>query len=287
MPVFISYSHQDKDFAENLAKQLVVQNVHVWIDRWELSVGDSIVQRIQDAVEGASALLVVLSEASVNSEWCQQELSAGILRELEEQRVIVLPVLKEDCEIPLFVRGKLYADFRTNFDDGLRLVVESIAKTTNAYLARTTEPDFHTDWSVDWYSIDEEFFLRFTFVEHGHDVPYTVLTDMTIMLSAGAKLRYDRIEAEQSGDMARVDVVDALLKFMEQRDDLRMLLEDQFEKEEGGAFVSEHGDRYAIRIRSRRLGEDTGLDILVNRTGLIRQVHRHMHEVYRLSGDGA
>jgi hypothetical protein len=63
LPVFISYSHSDRDFAEKLALQLVKERAPVWIDRWELNVGDSLIQRIQDAVAGASALLLVLSKA--------------------------------------------------------------------------------------------------------------------------------------------------------------------------------------------------------------------------------
>ena len=124
MPVFISYSHQDKDFVDQLAIQLVRKNVHVWVDRWELSVGDSLIDKVQQAVEGSSALLVVLSPESVQSEWCKRELSAGLLRELEEKRVVVMPVLLRDCKIPIFARGKFYADFRTNFDDGLKAVID-------------------------------------------------------------------------------------------------------------------------------------------------------------------
>jgi len=119
MPIFISYSHKDKKFVDKLAMQLVSRNVNVWLDRWELAVGDSIVDRVQDAVDGSSALLVILSKASTGSEWCKKELSAGLLRELEEKRVVVMPVMLEDCDVPVFARGKMFADFRTNFDDGL------------------------------------------------------------------------------------------------------------------------------------------------------------------------
>jgi TIR domain len=69
---------------------------------------------------------VVLSKASTESEWCKKELSAGLLRELEERRVVVLPILIEDCEIPIFLRGKLYADFRTNFDAGIGTILEQL-----------------------------------------------------------------------------------------------------------------------------------------------------------------
>jgi hypothetical protein len=150
MPVFISYSHSNKEFVDKLAIQLVRNNVNVWVDRWELALGDSIVDRVQEAIDGASALLVILSKSSVASPWCNKELSAGFLRELEERRVVVLPVMLEDCDVPVFARGKLFADFRKNFDDGLRVVLEGIAKVTNPHLSRTKAPTFHTDWSVDW-----------------------------------------------------------------------------------------------------------------------------------------
>jgi len=131
MPIFISYSHKNKDFVDQLAMQLVARNVNIWLDRWELNIGDSLIDKVQEAVDGASALLVILSKASTESEWCKKELSSGFLRELEEKRVVVMPVLLEDCDIPIFARGKLYADFRSNFDDGLHTIVEGIAKVTN------------------------------------------------------------------------------------------------------------------------------------------------------------
>jgi hypothetical protein len=85
MPIFISYSRADSDFATKLALQLIKHKATVWIDQWELHVGDSLVQRIQDAIQGTSGLLVILSKASVESEWCRKELSSGLIRELEEK----------------------------------------------------------------------------------------------------------------------------------------------------------------------------------------------------------
>lgn len=128
MPIFISYSHKDTPFVDKLAHQLVQLDIRVWLDRWELHVGDSLISRIQQAITGASALLVILSKSSVSSPWCVKEMNSGLLRELEERQVVVLPVLIEDCQIPLFLREKLYADFRPDFDAGLRVVLESVAK---------------------------------------------------------------------------------------------------------------------------------------------------------------
>jgi hypothetical protein len=82
------------------------------MDRWELNIGDSLISRIQGALTEADAILIVLSRKSVSSEWCKKELNAGLIRELEEKRVVVLPCVVEECNIPLFLRDKLYADFR-------------------------------------------------------------------------------------------------------------------------------------------------------------------------------
>jgi hypothetical protein len=80
MPYFISYSHEDKDFVDLLAAELVLERRHVWVDRWELKVGDSLIRRIESAVKDASGLIAILSKASVVSEWFRKELSAGCVR---------------------------------------------------------------------------------------------------------------------------------------------------------------------------------------------------------------
>lgn len=46
-----------------------------------------------------SALLVNLSEASVDSEWCKNEINAGLLRELEKKQVLVMPVILEELKL--------------------------------------------------------------------------------------------------------------------------------------------------------------------------------------------
>jgi allophanate hydrolase subunit 1 len=136
MPIFVSYSRTDKVFATRLARQLVKHKANIWIDQWELRVGDSLIDRVQEAIQGASALLVILSKASVESEWCKKELSSGLIRELEEKRVVILPVLMEDCKIPIFLKDKLYADFRKSFDEGLQAILDAVARVTSDSLAR-------------------------------------------------------------------------------------------------------------------------------------------------------
>jgi len=138
MSIFISYSQKDKKFVDQLAMNLVRARHHVWVDRWELNVGDSLIDRIQSALTDSSAILVILSKASVKSNWCQKELSAGLVRELTEKQVVVMPCLIEDCEIPLFLRDKKYADFRNDPDQAISEVRQALAKISNASLRQNS-----------------------------------------------------------------------------------------------------------------------------------------------------
>ena len=179
MPVFISYSHVDAAFVNKLAAHLVKRNAHVWVDSWELNVGDSILRRVQEAIKESSALLVVLSKASVASEWCKKELSAGLMRELDEKRVVVLPVLVEKLRYPSFLREKMYADFRTNFDVGLKALVEAVSRVTNTDQGRMPSGTGHIDWAEDWAYEGELFRMNHTLIESSVDWPFTLLTEIS------------------------------------------------------------------------------------------------------------
>ena len=50
MSVFISYSHSDSVIVEKIASYLVSKNIHIWIDKWQLNHGDSLITKIQDAI---------------------------------------------------------------------------------------------------------------------------------------------------------------------------------------------------------------------------------------------
>lgn len=280
MPIFISYSHEDKEFVDKFAMQLVCQNISVWVDRWELSIGDSIIDKVQEAADGASALLVILSKASISSEWCKKELSSGFLRELEEKRVIVMPVLLEDCDIPLFARGKLYADFRTNFDDGLRTVIEGIAKVTNPCLARIDEPDFHIDWSITTVNSNRGIAVILNYVQLPKEQPYTVLTNIEVLASPCASENYHKISEEKGEDFAQLNVMTTIYRYYKSIPDEKPILANQQELVKQFVITEDDPDEfYELRIGVRRLGEDTGRDILSHTTNLITETYSHMSQV--------
>lgn len=274
MPIFISHSHQDKTFVDVLATNLIRRKENVWVDRWELKVGDSLIDRIQSAITTASALIIVLSKASVASEWCKKELSAGLIRELEERRVIVLPVLLEDCSIPLFLRDKKYADFRKDFDAGLTDIQKAVASISSDTQGRIEKPDFHVDWGVTWGEDDGKYVLHLRFISHGEKIPYCVFTQVMIICNEALSQRFHDYMKKGVEWFGRLFVIKQFNFGIEKEGDTYFIIRDSFDVRREMHFLSTGSDSYGFDayISSVRLGTDTDMDTPVEWGTHIKQV---------------
>lgn len=113
--VFVSYSHKDKFFVRKLVDRLESFGISVWLDEGEILPGDRIREKINQGILSSKYLIVVVSENSIDSPWVKTELDSGMMIELENNDVVVLPVLFGVIgvsDIPIDLRGKLYVDFR-------------------------------------------------------------------------------------------------------------------------------------------------------------------------------
>jgi hypothetical protein len=126
--VFISYSTEDSHFARSLSRALKERSIGVWFDDQEIRVGDSLTNRIGEALHAYDFIIVVLSPASVKSRWVQKELAEAMMREIKQKKVVVLPVIYRQCEIPPFLTDQRYADFTGDSDSALNLLVNSIER---------------------------------------------------------------------------------------------------------------------------------------------------------------
>jgi len=116
--VFISYSRQDAAFVDRLSGDLRARGVDLWIDRERILPGDHWQFAIEDAIERSSALIVVLSQAALQSRWILAEIRSIAMR----GSVKVVPVLIEDVEpsdLPPLLSSIQWSDFRASYDDGL------------------------------------------------------------------------------------------------------------------------------------------------------------------------
>jgi len=265
MPVFISHSHQDKDFVDKLAAQLILHKARVWVDRWEIKVGESLIDRVQMGIEGSGALIVVLSKAFCESEWCRKELNSGIIRELQEKNVFVLPVLLEDCKMPPFLQDKKYADFRADFDHGISDLLIGLASIDNLNQGRVENSDFNVDWSIDWFYIEEKLAIRLTVILHDKHQPYSCLLVIVIVGDEAATARYKDFEKEGFDWLQRLAILEAFNANCKDEIGMAILLEDQFEQSRNMGFTDSNlGLSYSAHLTGRRLGKDTGLDVLLD-----------------------
>src|SRR5262245_36924561 len=137
--IFLSHSSIDKLFARRLAHHLEKAGVKVWIDEAELKIGDSLLQKLSEAIQSCDFVGAVLSKNSVSSQWVEKELKLAMAKEIESKRIVVLPILIDNVPIPSFLTDKIYADFRNpdTFDQScIRLFITLGVTESNANLPK-------------------------------------------------------------------------------------------------------------------------------------------------------
>lgn len=95
MKVFISHSSKDHDFTMLLAEKMKKDFIDVWVDDWELQVGDSIVQKITEGINKSSFFIIVFSKYSIKNNWVSRELNSTLMRQLTKDDIKILPILLE------------------------------------------------------------------------------------------------------------------------------------------------------------------------------------------------
>lgn len=130
--IFLSHTSTDKPFVRKLAGDLRRYGHTVWIDEAEINIGDSLIGKIRKGLDEVDFVAVVLSKASVKSQWVQKEIEIASNREIEEKKVLVLPLIIENVELPGFLKGKLYGDFskEEEYQEKLSLLLRSLGDST-------------------------------------------------------------------------------------------------------------------------------------------------------------
>jgi hypothetical protein len=129
--LFVSYSQNDRPLVTRFAEDLRARKVSLWYDRWEMRPGDTLRERISDGIARARTFMVLLTPASLGSDWVNYELNVGMLREIEGARLRVVPVLAGGVdikEIPVDLRTKYCLDISTadGYDAALDQLVDLI-----------------------------------------------------------------------------------------------------------------------------------------------------------------
>jgi hypothetical protein len=90
--VFISYAFEDRQFVRELAGRLRDHDVRVWVDETELTVGDSLRGKIDEALKSCEYGIVVLSRPFFSKDWPRLELDGLLSIQTSSNRKVILPV---------------------------------------------------------------------------------------------------------------------------------------------------------------------------------------------------
>jgi uncharacterized protein YjbI with pentapeptide repeats len=95
---FISYSGSDEDFARRLHNRMREAHLRVWFAPEDIQGGRKLHEQIDTAILIYEKLLIVLSEASLKSEWVMTELRKARLAERQTGKRKLFPVRLVDFE---------------------------------------------------------------------------------------------------------------------------------------------------------------------------------------------
>lgn len=89
---FISYSTNDQDFADRLYADLQARGVRCWFAPHDIQGGRKIHEQIEEAIRVYDKLLLILSDASMNSNWVKTEAANARARERQQNRQMLFPI---------------------------------------------------------------------------------------------------------------------------------------------------------------------------------------------------
>lgn len=150
--IFISHSSRDKPAALQLANTLNFCAVDVWLDDWELEVGQSLTDELGRAMDESRFIAILITANYNKTVWTKTEYKKALSREQKEGRTVLLPLIVGEAEIPDFIEDKIYIDLRQNYFAGIVRLVGLIHGLEQFRVSRAlsqSEPKSVTEvWSL-------------------------------------------------------------------------------------------------------------------------------------------
>ena len=79
--VYLAHASEDHDtLAKPLAESLMANGIEVWLDAWEIRIGDSLRRKMEDGLENCTHFVVLLTPRSLQKPWVEAEIDAGFIR---------------------------------------------------------------------------------------------------------------------------------------------------------------------------------------------------------------
>ena len=135
MKVFLSFTPQDKPFADRLSQSLKDARIEPVSIDLQITYGDQIDEKILKGSPGFDYVIILLSKTHAQSDWLQNEMLAFIALERLRGTRIIFPILIDNTEVPIFFKNRVAADFtKTSYEEGVNQLFSRISISQKAFV---------------------------------------------------------------------------------------------------------------------------------------------------------
>lgn len=111
--VFMSHAHSDNEKCDSYAEALQKRGISLYYDRTTPQVGHDLSEALQREIQGAEALIVMVTPASLSSFWVSEEISMFYSMMARDRSRLLIPVMLESCELPPRLAARWWVDAST------------------------------------------------------------------------------------------------------------------------------------------------------------------------------
>lgn len=126
--IFISHSSKDNEFVGKLSHDLLVNGIPIWLDAYELTLGDSLYDKIFSGIKESNYIIVVISENYNTTIWTSKEFRAILSKEDKDNTKYLIPIKIDNSEVPLEIADRLYQNFENEYRDSIKHLVRFFKK---------------------------------------------------------------------------------------------------------------------------------------------------------------
>lgn len=152
--LFISHASEDKPtVAEPLFHRLKALGHDVWLDKFELTLGDMLSREIDRGLAECDFGVVILSPHFFAKSWPRTELDALVVREVQEQQKRILPVwhdvTREDVgRYSPILAAKLGTTTSNGLDSVVEAIERAVRRTGGPYVNRPAATPPTHKWQI-------------------------------------------------------------------------------------------------------------------------------------------
>lgn len=124
--VFISHRGADTLLATQLSNEVKAAGHYVWLDEWEINIGDSIVGKMNEGLSGSTYVILCYSSLDATSPYMSREWLSALARQMNGQGIKILPIRLSGDKAPAILEDLKYADLMADWSQGLAQLLAAI-----------------------------------------------------------------------------------------------------------------------------------------------------------------